>query len=161
MMNDKQLQKLIRLKRYEQPEEGYFDDFLQEFQLRQRSEMLKTSARGLFWERVKTGFAELGAMRWAVGAGAAYAAVALVLQVLPANDTSQSGASVVAIGSESEELEQESPTTSMAMVADFSSVVLALGEVESDQYNTVSTHLTRPVDFQQNTPIIFEEVRFY
>ncbi len=70
-MTDKELQELIRLKRFEQPEEGYFEDFLQEFQQRQRSEMLKTSAGSLFVERVKTRFSELGSIRWVIGVSAA------------------------------------------------------------------------------------------
>jgi len=45
------IQKLIRLKRYEQPPEGYFDDFLLEFQQRQRVEMLKRPLWHIAWER--------------------------------------------------------------------------------------------------------------
>lgn len=45
------IQKLIRLKRYEQPPEGYFDDFLFEFQRRQRAEMLKRPLWQIVWER--------------------------------------------------------------------------------------------------------------
>ena len=36
--------KLLRLKRYEQPPPGYFDDFLREFQRRQRAEALRRPA---------------------------------------------------------------------------------------------------------------------
>lgn len=45
------IQKLIRLKRHEQPPEGYFDDFLYEFQRRQRAEMLKRPLWQIAWER--------------------------------------------------------------------------------------------------------------
>jgi hypothetical protein len=45
------IQKLIRLKRYEQPPEGYFDDFLFDFQRRQRAEMLKRPLWQIAWER--------------------------------------------------------------------------------------------------------------
>jgi hypothetical protein len=45
------IQKLIRLKRYEQPPEDYFDDFLLEFQRRQRSEMLQRPLWQIAWER--------------------------------------------------------------------------------------------------------------
>ena len=45
------IQKLIRLKRYEQPPEGYFDDFLLEFQRRQRAEMLRRPVWQIAWER--------------------------------------------------------------------------------------------------------------
>jgi hypothetical protein len=45
------IQKLIRLKRYEQPPEDYFEDFLLEFQRRQRAEMLQRPAWQIMWER--------------------------------------------------------------------------------------------------------------
>src|ERR1700761_2663624 len=45
------IQKLIRLKRYEQPPEDYFEDFLLEFQRRQRVEMLKRPVWQIAWER--------------------------------------------------------------------------------------------------------------
>tara|TARA_B110000879_G_scaffold119406_1_gene158554 strand:- start:14618 stop:15058 length:441 start_codon:yes stop_codon:yes gene_type:complete len=88
-MTDKELQDLIRLKKYEQPEDGYFDDFLVEFQQRQRSEMLKTSARGLLIERAKAWFYEFGAMRWVLGAGAAYATLALVFNFIPSEKSEE------------------------------------------------------------------------
>lgn len=39
--NDRDLAALLRLKRYEQPPPGYFDNFLHEFHRRQRAELLK------------------------------------------------------------------------------------------------------------------------
>ncbi len=45
------IQKLIRLKRYEQPPEDYFDDFLIDFQRRQRAEMLQRPLWQITWER--------------------------------------------------------------------------------------------------------------
>ena len=44
MNEDVNLSKLLRLKRYEQPPPGYFDDFLHEFQRRQRAEALRRPA---------------------------------------------------------------------------------------------------------------------
>ena len=46
------IQKLIALKRYEQPPEGFVDDFLINFHHRQRSELLRQSSFGLFWDRL-------------------------------------------------------------------------------------------------------------
>lgn len=59
------VQRLIALKRFEQPPEGFVDDFLDEFHSRQRSELLQKSSRGLFWERLSTYIGEFGAAKWA------------------------------------------------------------------------------------------------
>ena len=80
------LEKLIRLKRYERPPEDYYDQFLEEFQARQRSEMLRQSAHGLFFERVSTWLWGLGNRRWLYAGGAAYAAVMIVFFLRPMSD---------------------------------------------------------------------------
>jgi hypothetical protein len=69
------IEKIIRLKRYEQPHEGYFDDFLKEFQSRQRSQLLQQSARGLLFERVGTYFSGFSRRQWLYAGSTAYAAV--------------------------------------------------------------------------------------
>lgn len=71
--HEKKIQDIMRLKRYETPPEGYFEGFLDEFQRRQRSEMLHRSSMGLFFERLGTWFRELGSIKWFAGAGIAYA----------------------------------------------------------------------------------------
>lgn len=65
------VQKLIRLKRYERPDESYFDAFFEEFQRRQRAELLHRSAHGLFCERLATYLSGFGKEPWFIGAGAA------------------------------------------------------------------------------------------
>lgn len=52
MLEETDLQKLLRLKRYEQPPPAYFEDFLEEFQQRQRTEMLRQPAWQVAWERL-------------------------------------------------------------------------------------------------------------
>lgn len=64
-MNPDQTPKLLRLKRYESPPEGYFTSFLEEFHRRQREDVLKRSSRSLFLERLNTYFADLGDQKWA------------------------------------------------------------------------------------------------
>lgn len=58
-LNEKQLQALLRLKRYEQPPPGYFDDLLSSIHQRQREELLRRPAWRLSLERVKTFFQSL------------------------------------------------------------------------------------------------------
>jgi hypothetical protein len=52
MDEDANLSKLLRLKRYERPPPGYFDDFLREFQRRQRAEALRRPSWAMFWDRI-------------------------------------------------------------------------------------------------------------
>ena len=129
-MTDKDIQDLIRLKRHEQPEEGYFDDFLVEFQQRQRSEMLSTSARGLFFERVKAWFSEQMALKWVAGAGVAYAAVALTLSMMSSPDSSNNGA-----------VADQSPDT-----RSIAAQILA-SPAHQGGIQPVSMEMQRPVDF--------------
>ena len=70
-----EIQNLLRLKRYEQPSDEYFEEFVEEFHRRQREDLVKCSARSLFLERLSVWFKELGMARWAYGAGVAYAAL--------------------------------------------------------------------------------------
>ena len=140
-MTDKELQDLIRLKNYEQPEEGYFDDFLLEFQQRQRSEMLKTSARGLFVERVKAWFSEFGAtkfMPWLAGGAVAYAVVALFVS----SSSNNVGESIDFASEEITEIKESSSQD--------------LG------YSTaLSMEYTEPVDFTSPKPVFSIEETFF
>jgi hypothetical protein len=52
MDEDLKLSKLLRLKRYEKPPPGYFEDFLREFQRRQRAEALRRPAWAMLWDRI-------------------------------------------------------------------------------------------------------------
>ena len=75
-MNDSdEIQRLLRLKRYESPGEEYFQKFLEEFKDRQRAELLHRSARGLLVERFSMWFSEYNGSRWLIPAGAAAALV--------------------------------------------------------------------------------------
>jgi len=51
MSESNHVPKLLRLKRYEKPPEDYFDDFLIEFQRRQRADLLKRPMWEMAWER--------------------------------------------------------------------------------------------------------------
>ena len=49
--NDNEIARLLRLKRYEQPPPGYFENFLHEFHRRQRDELLRQPLWRICWER--------------------------------------------------------------------------------------------------------------
>ena len=78
-MNDdfEDLRKLIALKRFEQPPEGFVDDFLAEFQ-RRRSEQppAKVSPIQRLWERLDAFFDSLSPPAWGVAGAAAMAVFA-------------------------------------------------------------------------------------
>ena len=73
----------MRLKRYEQPSEAYFEDFLHEFQARRREELLQRSSLSLKIDRFGMWLREFGGVRWAYVAGAAYALLMVGLFAWP------------------------------------------------------------------------------
>lgn len=78
-----QLENLLALKRYERPEEGYWQDFLCEFHHRQREQAAVKSGLAGFMSKVSTWISDLGPSKWAYGAGLAYATVAAVALLAP------------------------------------------------------------------------------
>jgi len=105
-LSTEQIGILLALKRYERPErheEGYLQDFLEEFHQRQRGNA-KQSCRmlldfleeshqrqqdanrgglSLLFSRMKAWFGELGGVTWAYGAGLAYAAAMAAFFLVP------------------------------------------------------------------------------
>ena len=57
-MTEEQLRALLRLKRYEQPPAGYFDQLLTDIHRRQRTQILNQSLWRIGWERLQTFFSE-------------------------------------------------------------------------------------------------------
>jgi hypothetical protein len=51
-MDNDNISKLLRLKRYEQPPGEYFENFLAEFQLRQRAEVIHRPFFQIAWDRL-------------------------------------------------------------------------------------------------------------
>ncbi|MEI6535141.1 MAG: hypothetical protein WCN98_07375 [Verrucomicrobiaceae bacterium] len=83
------IQKLIRLKRHEQPPQGFVDEFVTSLQERQRSELLQGSARGLLWERVTTYFEDLLNPKWAWAGAAAMAIFMAAFMMRPGTASQQ------------------------------------------------------------------------
>lgn len=65
------IQKLIRLKRFENPGEGFTEEFLREFHQRQRAEMLRKSSVELLGERISTWWHHLTMPKWTLATAAA------------------------------------------------------------------------------------------
>jgi hypothetical protein len=78
-----QLENLLALKRYERPEEGYWQDFLCEFHQRQRQQATEKSGLMGFFSGLSTWFADLGPSKLAYGAGLAYATATVVFFLTP------------------------------------------------------------------------------
>lgn len=77
-MSHEPMHNLIRLKRYEQPPEGYFAEFLREFHHRQRAELLRPSLPALISERLSFFFSELRVPTAAFAGAAAVAVIASI-----------------------------------------------------------------------------------
>lgn len=77
------VQQLLRMRRNQIPNDEFIEGFLSDFKERQRSEMLKQSARGLLWERWKTYWENRAAPKWALAGVAAALALGLGLVLIP------------------------------------------------------------------------------
>lgn len=87
MSDFEDIQRLIRLKRHEQPPPGFVEDFVGQLQHRQRAELLQQSARGLLWERINTYFEGLFAPKWGFAGATVMALVAVFFVFKPASST--------------------------------------------------------------------------
>jgi hypothetical protein len=74
--NTEPMHRIIRLKRYEHPPEGYVEGFLKEFHYRQRAELLKPSLSALLWERLLSLIPEVRVPALAYAGATAVAVVA-------------------------------------------------------------------------------------
>lgn len=108
--NFKQVQRLVALKRHEQPDDAYFEEFLDEFHRRQRQELLQRSSRSLFFERIGTWFAETNKWNLAMGGGAAYAVIMLGFFFWPKGGDLQPGLDTTPI----EHVKEQTPSAAPA-----------------------------------------------
>lgn len=81
MTPEENISKLLRLKRYEQPPPGYFEDFLSEFQSRQRAELIRRPLWELVWDRISSIAPSFEVPRLAYASIAAVAVAASVMIV--------------------------------------------------------------------------------
>ena len=73
---EESISKLLRLKRYEQPRPDYFENFLAEFQLRQRAEVIHRPFWNIAWDRLSSLFSPLPSMRLVAASSFAAAMIA-------------------------------------------------------------------------------------
>ncbi len=96
------LQKLLRLKRHEQPPPGYHENFLREFQRRQRQAVVQVPVWRIAWDRLTAAFAPADVPRFAYAAAAAVVLFAAgfasrgILSTSPADAPLVASASVAA-----------------------------------------------------------------
>lgn len=95
MDKEEQLQRLLRLKRHEQPPEGFAVDFLEKFQRRQRTELVRRSALSILWERSQAWMEGLRRPVVVWGAVCAYGALMLGLWLVPRPSPKNNGLMVV------------------------------------------------------------------
>jgi hypothetical protein len=93
-----QIHDLLKLKRYEQPREGYMDDFVKEFHQRQRElsrNPQRSSSALVTW--FSYWFRELHAAKWAYGMGLGYFCFMSWLLLSPSADDTVRGNSATPV----------------------------------------------------------------
>ncbi|MFD2256018.1 hypothetical protein ACFSSA_04960 [Luteolibacter algae] len=78
-----QISELLSQRSDLRPEEGYWQDFLQEFHHNQRAAETSRSAPAAFFERIRSWVSEVSPSKWAYGAGLAYAAATVAFFLVP------------------------------------------------------------------------------
>ena len=88
-MSHEPMHRVIRLKRYEHPPQGYHEDFLKEFHHRQRAELLRPSLSKLLMERLSSLMSDFRVPVMAYAGAAAVAVVAgvIILRQAPLPET--------------------------------------------------------------------------
>ena len=85
------IHKLLHLKRYERPTSDYFERFLDQFNDRQRSELLRQPTWNLLWERLVGVFPEFRVPNLAYAGVAAAAVVLYTFILVTQKDTALTG----------------------------------------------------------------------
>ena len=154
--DDNEIGKLLRLKRYEQPPPGYFENFLHEFHRRQRDELLRQPIWSVLWQRVsdslfRLNIPSLTSMPAAVAAVLICAAVISlrIYQTPPSSDSAVATASqpapstLVSTQSVLEQLERQQVADHFSLSAPIR--VRSLGPALSRQVNeSAYTHRATP-----------------
>lgn len=89
------IQKMLRLKRHERPPEGFFEDFLSEFQVRQRNVLLREPLWRIALDRIGAFFTTDRRAQWAYGTATIAVVAVAGYSVLPAGGPSPTTERVV------------------------------------------------------------------
>ena len=100
MDNEDSITKLLRLKRYEQPSEEYFQNFLAEFQARQRSEVIHRPLLQIAWDRFSSMFTMPPVPKLVMTTSFAAAVFAAVFVMNWASDDTPSNLTLASSGTE-------------------------------------------------------------
>lgn len=118
MPDETEIQKLLRLKRFEQPPAGYHEKFLQDFHRRQRSDMLQQPMWKIAMERMSAFFSEHSMGQFAY---AAATAAVLIFAGVASYDMLNGGNSGTGSSSAPSTLAVNTPAPASHPVADSSS----------------------------------------
>ncbi len=94
MTTEEKLQKLLQIKALEQPEEGFHEEFLAEFQRRQRRELMSRSLWSQAGEQISDFFALLTRPRVLLPAAACYLGIMLLMLLWPHRQHYRQGSAV-------------------------------------------------------------------
>ncbi len=94
MLDENQLQTLLRLKRHEQPPPGYHERFLEEFRRRQRAELLRRPLWQIALDRVQNFFGEHRPQPYAYATAAACALAVLAAVSVQSFEQENAGSAV-------------------------------------------------------------------
>ncbi|MEI8341860.1 MAG: hypothetical protein WCH43_10050 [Verrucomicrobiota bacterium] len=134
MPDETELQNLLRLKRYEQPSPEYFEQFLRDFQHRQRAELIRQPVWKIALHRVQAFFNEPLMSQFAyAGATAAVLLVAGVASVNIISSGNPSSSSPVALASAS----VPTPAATQSMVQHQNSMGLVEPRIRLADWSTI------------------------
>jgi hypothetical protein len=144
-MSHEPMHRIIRLKRYEQPREGYFDDFLMEFHKRQRAELLRPSIGELLMDRIHAILSEIRVPAMAYAGAATVAVVASVVILHQPGTTGQPRAYAASYS--------QPPVT----VPSMQPVSLRVEPPSSDRFDSLfpPSYLLRPRAANHESPLSF------